>query len=201
MKQLHRDDLFGWSVFDPSRNVDFHGTCWATASGCVLIDPLPLSDHDLEHVRSLGGVSQIAVTNTDHARAAGELAAAFNAPIAAPAAEQGLFAFEVSRWLSEGDLLVPGLTTLEMHGSKTPGELAFSLEGTTLVTGDLIRGQRGGRLNLLPDAKLTDRPAVYGSIRRLLAFEHLEAVIVGDGWPVFRGGRAALAELIVSLTR
>jgi hypothetical protein len=201
VKQLHRDDLFGWSVFDPARNVDFHGTCLVREGGCVLIDPLPMSEHDLAHVKSLGGVSHIAVTNSDHTRAAAELAEIFGAPIAGPSAEREGFPIEVARWLSEGDELVSGLVTLEMHGSKTPGELAFLLEGTTLITGDLIRGQRGGRLNLLPDAKLTDRPAVYGSVRRLLTFDHLEAVLVGDGWPVFRGGRAAIAEIIVSLTR
>lgn len=201
MKQLHRDDLFGWSVFDSARNMDFHGTCWVREGGSVLIDPLPLSEHDLAHVKSLGGVSHIAVTNSDHTRAAAELAELFSAPIAGPSAEREEFPIEVARWLSEGDELVSGLVTLEMHGSKTPGELAFLLEGTTLITGDLMRGQRGGRLNLLPDAKLTDRPAVYGSVRRLLSFDDLEAVIVGDGWPVFRGGRAAIAELIVSLTQ
>ncbi|MCB9730644.1 MAG: MBL fold metallo-hydrolase [Deltaproteobacteria bacterium] len=201
MKQLHRDDLFGWSVFDEARNVDFHGTCLVRDGGCVLIDPLPLSEHDLQHVRDLGGVSWVAVTNSDHTRGAADIAALFDAPIAGPRGEEGALPLPVTRWLGDGDTLVDGLVALEMRGSKTPGELAFLLDGTTLITGDLVRGQRGGRLNLLPDAKLTDRPAVYGSIRRLLELEHLEAVLVGDGWPVFRGGRAALAELIVSLTR
>ena len=39
MKRLHRPDLYGWSVFDESRNIDFHGLLWARADGNVL-------DHD-----------------------------------------------------------------------------------------------------------------------------------------------------------
>ncbi|QQR46418.1 hypothetical protein JKA73_10205 [Myxococcus xanthus] len=40
------------------------------------------------------------------------------------------------------------MVALELHGSKTPGELAFLLEDTTLLTGELIRGHVGGRFPL-----------------------------------------------------
>jgi hypothetical protein len=86
---------------------------------------------------------------------------------------------------------------LELHGSKTPGELAFLLEETTLVTGDLLRAHLGGRLHLLPDAKLKDPVRARASVRGLLAsWPRIDAVLVGDGWPVFRGGRAVLEELV-----
>ena len=83
-------------------------------------------------------------------------------------------------------------------GSKTLGELALVLEGTTLVTGDLIRAHEGGRLCLLPDAKLTDSDAARSSVRRLAALPGIEAVLVGDGWPVFRHGAETLRELVDS---
>ncbi|HMR78492.1 MAG TPA: hypothetical protein PKD61_25475, partial [Polyangiaceae bacterium] len=66
MKSLHRDDLFGWSLFDESRNIDFHSVLWRRADGNVAIDPLPLSPHDAQHLDSLGGVRHIVVTNSDH---------------------------------------------------------------------------------------------------------------------------------------
>jgi hypothetical protein len=46
LKKLHRTDLFGWSVFDEERNIDFNGTLWVRPQGNVLIDPLPLIEHD-----------------------------------------------------------------------------------------------------------------------------------------------------------
>ena len=85
-----------------------------------------------------------------------------------------------------------------MAGSKTPGELALTLEGTTLVTGDLIRAHEGGRLCLVPDAKLSDPAAARASVRRLAALPGIDAVLVGDGWPVFRHGAEALRELVDS---
>ena len=47
MKRLHRNDIYGWSVFDEGRNIDFHSVLWVRPGGNIAIDPLPLSEHDL----------------------------------------------------------------------------------------------------------------------------------------------------------
>ena len=199
MKALHRKELYGWSVFNEARNLDFHSVLWVRPEGNVVIDPLPMSTHDAAHLRSLGGVAWVVVTNSEHVRATRELVSAFGAKVAGPRAEADTFPLQCDRWLATGDELVPGLVAMELHGSKTPGELALLLEDTTLVTGDLIRGHVGGRLNLLPDAKLKDASRARASVRELLARgPRIDAVLVGDGWPVFRGGRAALEELVAS---
>ena len=113
-----------------------------------------------------------------------------------PRAEQAGFPLHCVRWLGEGDALVPGLLTREMEGSKTPGELALVLEETTLITGDLIRSHRAGQLTLLlPEQGLADRGKALASVARLAQLPKLEAVLVGDGWSVFRDGQALLAEL------
>ncbi|RZO58099.1 MAG: MBL fold metallo-hydrolase [Sandaracinaceae bacterium] len=195
MKRTHRPDVFGWSRFDEARDVDFHSWAWLRAGGPgVLIDPLPLSAHDAAEIEAHGPVSHIVVTNSDHTRAATGLAARWGAQIVGPIAEEG--AFEADRWVGNGDEIVEGLYAIALEGSKTPGELALLLEGTTLICGDLVRGQAGGRLNLLPDAKLLDPEAARASVRGLLAYKMVDAVLVGDGWPVFRDGHARLRELV-----
>lgn len=198
MKRLHRLDLWSWSVFDEARNIDFHGLLWVRPGGNVAIDPLPQSDHDRRHLLSLGGAATIVLTSSDHIRGAVELAAATGAAVMGPAGERDSFPIPCDRFLADGDEVVGGLTALALDGSKTPGELALVLEGSTLVTGDLVRAHRGGGLDLLPDAKLVDRAAAIASVRRLAALPGIDAVLVGDGWPVFRGGAAALAELVAS---
>lgn len=198
MKRLHRPDLWSWSVFDEARNIDFHGLLWVRPGGNVAIDPLPQSDHDRRHLLSLGGAATIVLTSSDHIRGAVELAAATGAAVMGPAGERDSFPIPCDRFLADGDEVVGGLTALALDGSKTPGELALVLEGSTLVTGDLVRAHRGGGLDLLPDAKLVDRAAAIASVRRLAALPGIDAVLVGDGWPVFRGGAAALAELVAS---
>jgi len=199
MKSLHRSDLYAWSSFDEARNVDFSGTLWVRETGNVVIDPMPMSPHDQAHLDALGGVALVVVTNSDHLRDAVGLAAATGARLAAPAAERGVIDAPVDLWLADGDEPVDGLVVLALEGSKTPGELALLIEGSTLVCGDLVRGHRGGVLNRLPAPKLQDVRAADAAIRRLAALPDVDAVIVGDGWPVFRDGRARLAELAAAL--
>jgi len=199
MKSLHRPDLYSWSTFDEARNVDFHGVCWARADGNVLVDPLPLTPHDRAHLERLGGAAWIVITNSDHTRAAQEIAAWTGAKIAGPAAEHDTFPFPCDRWLAEGDEVVPGLVVKTLDGAKTPGELALILEETTLLTGDLVRAHTAGALMILPDPKLVDKPAAIASVRRLAAIPTIQTVIVGDGWPLFGNGGDALRALATRL--
>lgn len=199
MKSLHRSDLYTWSAFDKERNVDFNSIAWIRPEGNILIDPMPLSSHDQEHLKSLGGAAWIVVTNSDHVRAAKDIADMTGAQIAAPAAEQQNFPIPVARWLNDGEELVPGLQVIELNGSKTPGELALLLEKSTLITGDLVRAHRADSLMILPDAKLQNRAEAVASVRKLAQLSGVEAVLVGDGWQIFRDGGLRLKELVAVL--
>lgn len=199
MKRLHRQDLFCWSTFAERLDIDFNGFAWIRQGGNVLIDPLPMTEHDRKHLRELGGAAWIVVTNSAHVRGAKELASEFGARIAGPAAEREAFPIPCDLWLKDGDEVVPGLRVLEMEGSKTPGELALMLEDTTFIAGDLLRSHRAGELMLLkPEQNLKDRAKALASLRRVLAYERLQAVLVGDGWCVFRDGRKLLEEFLTS---
>lgn len=199
MKRLHRSDLYGWSVFNEERDIDFHSVLWVREGGNVAVDPLPMSEHDRRHLEGLGPLAWIVVTNSDHLRDTVALAARTGAAVAGPAGERDRLERSCDRWLDDGDQLVSGLDVLALAGSKTPGELALVLEGTTLITGDLVRAHAGGSLAALPAPKLSDRAAATASIRRLAAIDTIDAVLVGDGWPIFRGGGAALRDLADSL--
>ncbi|MFT7654606.1 MAG: hypothetical protein ACI9UU_003726 [Candidatus Azotimanducaceae bacterium] len=193
MKRLHRQDIYGWSVFDEGRNIDFHSVLWVRPEGNVVIDPLPLTEHDQAHLISLGSVSTIVITNSDHERATKSLAEITGARIFGPAGEREQL--DCNAWLEDGDEVVQGLTVMTLEGSKTPGELVLLLEETTLITGDLIRAHEAGKLCLLPDQKLLDKEKAVASLRRLADLPLVETVLTGDGWPVFRGGAQALADL------
>jgi len=195
VKLLHREDLFGWSEFNPERNLDFHSVLWVRREGNVVVDPLPLSEHDRKHLEQLGGAAWIVITNSDHVRAARQLAERTGARLAGPRGERGGFPLECDRWLEDGEELVANLQVIEIHGSKTPGELALFLGPDTLICGDFVRSHRGGWLTLLPEPKLRDRTAACASLRRLVDLPGIQAVLVGDGWPVFRDGQARLREL------
>jgi len=196
MKQLHKPNLFGWSAFDETRNVDFNTTVWVRDEGNIVIDPMPLSAHDRAHLESLGGVAWIVMTNSDHIRSAVDIAALFGAKLAGPAGEREAWPFACDAWLADGDELVAGMTAFTCAGSKTPGELVLRIGEDTLVTGDLIRAHKGGSLMTLPHAKLTDPAAAQQSVARIANLPGVDAVLVGDGWHLFSGAGAALRALV-----
>ena len=199
MKQLHRKDLLGWSEFNEERNLDFHSVIWVREQGNILIDPLPMSEHDARHLQTLGGASVIVITNSDHCRDAEQLAEKTGAAIYGPAGEQSSFPIACSRWVSDNEEIVSGLNAYRLEGSKTPGELALVLEKSTLITGDLIRCHVGCELCLLPEAKLTDHNLARQSVIRLASLPDIDTVLPGDGWPIFHDGNAALKQLVESI--
>jgi len=201
MKLLHKDNLYCWSHFDEARNIDFHSYAWVRGNEVVIFDPLPLSEHDQGHLDSLGKVSHIFLTNSDHIRNTEQLARDTGATVWAPEAEQGDFPINCSNWLGERKNALDGLDSYSLSGSKTAGELAFVLEGDTLITGDLIRAHSGGKLCILPDAKLQDKALAIESVKTLASVKGINAVLPGDGWPVFRQADVILSELVGSISQ
>ncbi|MFT4940161.1 MAG: hypothetical protein ACI88A_003213 [Paraglaciecola sp.] len=199
MKLLHKDNLFCWSKFDEDRNIDFHSYLWVRAKGNVVFDPLPLTSHDEDHLKSLGSISYIIISNSDHVRNAENLAKMTGAKIWGPAGEASSFPIKCSKWLNEGDAALEELDVYSLSGSKTNGELSFLIEGETLITGDLVRAHSGGKLCMLPDAKLLDVKEAKSSVKRLAAIRGVTAILPGDGWPVFRYGGQVLSELAKSI--
>ena len=172
---------------------------WVREGGNVLIDPLPMSEHDHSHLQRLGGVNFIVITNSDHCRDAEHIAGATGAAIYGPAGEEETFPIVCERWLHDHEEIVPGLTAYQLDGSKTPGELALLLEHTTLITGDLIRCHIGGELCMLPESKLADVHKAILSVKRIADLPAIKAVLTGDGWPLFNHGSEALHRLARSL--
>jgi hypothetical protein len=197
MKRLHRPDLFTWSVYDVGQQVDFNGFLWKRDGGNVVIDPVPLAEHDWTHLAELGGAAWVVLTNSSHVRAAREVALRTGAQLLGPAGERDAFPVPCARWLADGDEPVRGLVVRELHGSKTDGELALVLEEATAVFGDLVRAHQAGALMLLRREKLRDPPRALESVRRLRSLHpRVEHVLVGDGWCAFRNGGVLLDELL-----
>ena len=187
--------MYSWSVFDTDRNIDFNGTLWANPLGNVLIDPLPLTEHDKKHLENLGGAAHVIITNSDHVRDTEKVLSLTGAKCWGPLLEKEQFPLDCDGWLEEGDKPINGLDVFSLNGSKTSGELALLIDETTLITGDLIRAHEGGCLCIIPDAKLKNRELAVESIKRMASIKNIQAVIPGDGWPVFNQGHEALLEL------
>jgi hypothetical protein len=199
MKLLHKDNLYCWSEFDEDRNIDFHSYLWIRAEGNVVFDPLLLTSHDEEHLMSLGSVTHIVISNSDHIRDAKRLAEITGAQIWGPSEEASNFPIKCTKWLVEETSVLEGLDVYSLNGSKTNGELSFLIEGETLITGDLVRSHSGGKLCMLPEVKLLDIEEAKNSVKRLASIQGVKAILPGDGWPVFRDGGQVLSELAKSI--
>ena len=195
MKKLHRSDLYCWSIFDVDRNIDFNGILWVRPQGNVIIDPLPLEKYDRNHLEKLGGAKYVIITNSDHVRDCKNILSLTGAKCFGPEGEKKNFPITCDYWLKDGDTPIEGIEIFSFKGSKTSGELAILLEKSTLITGDLIRSHIGGQLNILPDEKLVNRDLAIESVRRMASIKEIEAVIPGDGWPIFSYGHEALLNL------
>ena len=191
MKALHRPDLFSWSVFDQLRNIDLNATLWVRHEGNIAFDPVTVSDHDLQHLAQLGGLSHILLSTPTHTEAAEELSALTGATIlSAPTQDTNNG--------SSGPAF-DGLSVITLPGSTTPGEVAYLLDETTLICGELIRAPTAGSLSLLPPDRILTHSTAKTSIERLAALPHIEAVLVRNGWHIFRNGRLRLGDLAQEL--
>lgn len=195
MKSLHREDLFMWSAFDEARNIDFNSVFWRGPGLNIVVDPLPLGDHDRAHIAALGGIDLIVLTNADHVRDTQAIRAWSGAKVVASAAEQTGFPIPVDVWAGPGFVVAPGMVLMTLQGSKTPEELAILLGPDTLIFGDLVRAHGPTKLHLLPDQKLSDRVAAVASVARMAEIDGVETLLLGDGWSVFGGGQSRLAGL------
>jgi uncharacterized cupin superfamily protein len=196
MKQSLFDDIYAWSVFNETRQIDFNGHLWIRPQGNVLIDPVAMIESDLEQLDSLGGAALIVLTNKDHERQADFFRRRTGASVAVHTADAQALECDADRLLCDGEEIVPGLIAVHLDHGKSPGELALHWpQKKLLLAGDLIVGAPTGAFSLLMDEKLADPPRAAAQIRRLLALP-FDAILVGDGHSILRDARQRLLECL-----
>ena len=142
------------------------------------------------------------LTNRHHLRGAPEFADAFGISIHCHPA--GLHEFEGGPEvlpMEPGDTPAEGITVLEL-GALTPEEVVLQVDagpGALAFADGLIRGADGS-LGFFEDALLGDDPEavkrdLHAALRRLLAEQEFDALLLAHGKPRASGGRAELGAL------
>ena len=189
-----------WSVWQPDRSVFFNSYFLKRSDGNIVVDPLAWTPDDEAQMRDGGGVAWIVITNRDHERKSRDLARLFGAKIAAGALDAPLLSGPVDLELHEEDTTFTGLQIIELHGMKSPGEMALHLpDQKTAIVGDALWGDPAGSVRLLPDEKLLDPRAAVLSLRKLWALR-LDALLVGDGAPIFHDADAVIGAYLEGRT-
>ena len=170
MKRLIFEDIYSWGVFSRDRQIDFNGHLWVHPDGNILIDPVPMSDDDREHLKSLGGAKSIILTNADHEREAAVFQEWTGADVIVHEADADALSITPTRTVQDRQAIVPGLHAIHLKHGKSPGEIALYFpEKQAVLFGDLVVGEPMGALTLLADSKLSDPPKAALELRKILA--------------------------------
>ena len=197
MKRVMFDDLYTWSVFNEEKQFDFNGFLWVREEGNIVIDPVPMSAGDAAQLDALGGAALIVLTNRDHERDAATLQKRTGARIVAHAADAALFGLTVDRTVTDGEEIVPDLRVLHLAHGKSPGEIALLWRDRRVAfIGDYVWGNPVGALTLGAEPALADPAQAALQLRKLLAVQQLDALLLGDGHSLLTGARDALLAML-----
>jgi glyoxylase-like metal-dependent hydrolase (beta-lactamase superfamily II) len=192
-------DVFTWPWFSERHGYDFNGYLFRLPTGNLAVDPVEMPSGVLAELTKIG-VSAILVTNRNHTRASRELREATATRVAihpADAAHARAQGASIDGELRVGERIGP-FTVLSAEG-KSPGEVAlYWPERKILVIGDACVGKPPGECALLPESVIDDPAALRRSLARLARETDFDVLLMGDGAPILRGGRAALARLVAS---
>jgi glyoxylase-like metal-dependent hydrolase (beta-lactamase superfamily II) len=183
-----------WTWLSPRFGYDFNG--YYLPEERLAIDPVELPPEVLDELAARG-VERIALTNRNHFRDAAKLSQRTGARVAVHDADR---AFVESKGVAVAEALSPGgrvgpFEILAAPG-KSPGEVALHWPARRLLLiGDACVGPAPGRLGLLPDAVIDDKPRLYESLRQLATLD-VDTLLLADGHSLLGGARAALEALV-----
>ncbi len=194
-------DVFTWSWRSPRHGYDFNGYLARLPIGNVCIDPVEMSDEVLNDIAQQG-LACIVLTNRNHVRACDRLRRKTGAPVfihPADAAEAEHLGAAIDDYLEVGQAIGP----LIVHSAagKSAGEVCLHWpDRKALFVGDACIGNPPGKCSLLPEKVMEDPIALQRNLRRIGSQIDFDALLVGDGAPILRGGRRALQELVATFS-
>lgn len=193
-----------WTAWHPEWKESVGAVAWQGAEAFCLIDPIVPPESagafwiwlDAE-VERLALPVHVLITLYWHSRQSRALVERYDARLWAHAPARAPIerrAGTVSDLFLPGDSLPGGLQAFQARGS----ELVFWIPGAlALVTGDVILGAGGGRLELCPES-WSPKGGGHAKVREnlsALAGLPIERVLVSHGEPVLEHGRAAFERL------
>jgi len=183
--------LWLWQAYDPATKADLSSSAVRNGDQLILVDPIPLAPAAVAKLKSLGTVSAVIVTNSNHARAAAAFAAQLDVPVFASEAGVSALQSKLARTCAEGEIM-PGLAAIPIKGA-APGEMVFHFaQGRgTLVIGDALINFQPYGFCLLPAKYCSNQRLMRASLRQLLDWP-FERLLFAHGSPILAAARARL---------
>ena len=201
-------NLFTWAeIHGASRNQAYTWNSFLVQdesnSVRALIDPLPLSEGEIQQIDELGGPTHLMLTCTYHERSLTEFKRRWDSKVLIHEnqVQDAEFAFDGT--FADGDVLWDLVEVVRVPDVRHGEEVSFYLSphGGAFIFGDLLSG--GRKDSGIPDGKvgfnapeyLVDLDTARLSLRILLHFE-FDLMCFGHGSPVVRGAKEVLRQFI-----
>jgi hypothetical protein len=188
--------VFFWEAFDPAVKTNLSSTAIRTASGLVIIDPVPLAKEALGELASEGPVSAIVLTSGNHARAGEAFRKSFEAPLWAHPEAVAELGLTPDRLVRAGDA-IDDLRVYEIAGAAA-GEIALHSAGTGLHFGDAVINVPPYGFAPLPFKYCLDEKAMHWALRALAALD-FPLITFAHGTPLVTDPRRRFSQLLDAL--
>jgi glyoxylase-like metal-dependent hydrolase (beta-lactamase superfamily II) len=160
--------------------------------GCVLIDPLPLADEELEQLEPVGAIVLTAAT---HQRSAWRYRRRFGAEVWLPEGSRATEE-EPDRRYADRELLPGALRAIHTPGPELPHySLLREREPRVLFSPDLVMEAKPGKLTFVPARFHEDPAETRRSVERSLELD-FEILCLAHGRPITRDAHSALRGLL-----
>jgi glyoxylase-like metal-dependent hydrolase (beta-lactamase superfamily II) len=197
--QALSDNLYCWSVYEPSLKCDLGSTALKLGAGLVVIDPAPLAEAAWKELLAIAPLRAILLTNGNHVRAADALRRLHRVPVVtAPLTRRDITEIKPEVVLLENERLY-GISAIPIPGA-TPGETAFHSDTGVMIVGDAVINTSTERgLELLPDKYCADAGQNRESLRKLLNYD-FHTLTLAHGLPVTTLAKEKLRALLENQT-
>ena len=190
--------LVSWHRYAPDVKADLFSTAVISNAGAYLIDAIDISFDDLRSAISPASIAAVVVTNENHARVSGELAAAFSVPLYTHAATRAALRMHAATCIADGEQFAPGLRAIAIEGAPA-GEIAIHAEpdGGSLIIGDALINMGSYGFTFLPAKYCTNHKQMRRSLRKLLNCD-FERIVFAHGSPIVVRAKERLTQLLES---
>ncbi|MFO0774040.1 MAG: hypothetical protein U0172_05175 [Nitrospiraceae bacterium] len=190
-------NVWHWAWFSEEKGLDFNGHLLTVGEHRVVVDPPPMSLETKAHLRRIGTVDYIVITNRDHLREAATYQREWGCHLYAPEKDAPELPLTPTRTYKDGELLPGGIWAIQFTGQKSPGESGLYLQQSKgiLILGDALIGKPPGELSMLPAEKYADVALAKSSLQRILKYD-FRTLLVGDGTSLFEGAKDVVARCL-----
>jgi hypothetical protein len=198
MKQL-LPGIWQWSWFSEEKQLDFNGHFLTVGEHRVLIDPPQMDADAMAHVRRVGPIDYIVITNRDHSRDAAAYRKEFACQVWVPDVDAAQMDLTADKTYKDGELLPGGIWAIHLQDQKSPGECALFLQQGKgiMIVGDALIGKPPGSVAMLAFDKYADVDKAREGLRRLLKY-NFDTLLVGDGASILAGAKQAVERVLQS---